>query len=400
MKKWGLILIIQFCDSLVVNVLLVMLTAMVFKNQGNISALMILMTIPAIFFSKFFGQLIDKGVAKKSLQLIILFSLAAALVLAWKQYYMYNTVLYLFAFIIYVMDCFVRLYLSVLVTDATNDQHYLKFNSLLNFVENVGIIVGPLIGGIWVQKNHIAFGFLVISIFLVLILGAVFYLKVKGSLKIVREKETDDEELTEVSAENGEEENKASEKGISSLNKLLSIYIAACIFAFAIGLINVRQISFVINHYSVNEMGYSITESLWGFGMIVGCFVIVAEDKKLSTSQLVGINYILVGICVFSLFINHYFTLALLLFLLLGIGNMVISIGFTTLVQKMSDKINMGKNLGRKNMYQQITTLTAMGLAGVFEKTVSSELLYLIAGILLMIFGTFILCRFRKQQEM
>lgn len=376
-KKFGLLALIQLCNSFAANILLVMLTALIYKGHGNIAVLMLLMTIPTILFSSFFGRLIDKNDAKRVLLLLLFILLIIIALLLSRKLYGYNWVLYVFAFSVYSTDYLIRLYLQVSVTGLTSHHHYLKFNSVINLIENIGIVIGPVLGGIWIQKDDLDFGFLMIGLLFIFISGSVFYLKQAHNSAI-----NDSGQL-----------NHSYDGCILFLNhpkdKLRTMYFIISIFSFAMGLINVRQISFVITHYHVAELGYSITESLWGLGMVIGCFLVVVLDRKSPIHSLVGCNCILLGASVVFLVINHTYSLAFVLFLILGIGNMIISIGFTTIIQKISDKNNMGKSLGMKNLWQQTAVLISMGFAGLFETSISSEFLYFLAGILLIAGGTF-----------
>lgn len=226
-----------------------------------------------------------------------------------------------------------------------------------------------------------------------IVFGAVSCLKPGRNLNIAPKEKEAAKKFNETTEKLKEAAGSEKRSG-SDLSFLL---FAACIFAFAVGLVNVRQISFVINHFSVNELGYSITESLWGLGLMVGCFVVVILDRRWQTSRLLGRSYLLIGFCILGLFLTHFYFLGLAFYLLLGIGNMAISIILTTLVQKKSPGICIGKSLGKKNLCQQISNLAAMGFAGIFETTISSDYIYLSAGILLIIFGMTMLVRFEQR---
>lgn len=350
--------VLQLCNSFAVNILLVMLTAMIYRNRGSISVLMMLMTVPALLFSHIFGKLIDQRYSKRILLLLTVISLIFAAVLLCNKLYRYNWILYGMAFTVYSADYFIRLYIPASVTTLTGYQHYLKFNSAMNFIENVGIIVGPVLGGIFMQNNYLFTGFLLIEIlFLCVFLASV----------MLKESESYAKSDNNDSDSSGKQEEK---------KKLRNIYFMAGLFSFVIGMVNVRQISFVMMHYDVAELGYRLTESLWGLGMIIGCFTIILLDKKWEAKQFIAGNYFLLGICMVLLVINRSYPLALIFFLILGIGNITISIGFTTLLQKMCDNKSVGKSLGMKNLWQQLAILVSTGAAGIFESAVSSDYLY------------------------
>ena len=352
--------------------------------MGAFQYLMITMMLPSLLLAKIAGDVIDKYDSKKTMILAIAFEILFIIGVCIFNMQKMPKILYLFSFISYTVEIFIRLYLQSSVVHIAKQSHYLKVNSILNGAENLGVILGPICGGALIENFQVNYAFFILGACFFITLISIIFLRIPKPLfpDIVYS-----------------ESNSTTTKIRGSFDEIKKIFFTVCLFSFSIGLVNVRQISFVITQYNTAEFGYSLTESAWGFGMIIGCFIILLFNQRAHPERTLGCCYLFVGSIVLLLTINTRFILGVFLFLLIGVGNIIISIAATTWVQQSASLNSMGKNLGKKTMYQQIFTITAMILGGFLDSQVSSNRLYGFAAIILILGGVFILLYWKDNQK-
>ena len=377
MKKYIMLFTVQLCTAFSIAMLSVALISIVHNNYGSVSILMLSMALPSIFFGKIIGDFFDKYKKKRLIAFPILFQLLLVLAMLLGDLFVNNILTYLFAFITFSVHIFIDLLLQTSVTKITRESNYLKFNSILSLVENFGIIIGPILGGFFVYREsfHVVL-IIIFSFYALILLSAIFYKIPKAGVY----KESTEEILSEDNESN-------------SKNKLKQIFYAVALFGFGISIINVVQISFVINRYSTNELGFGLTESAWGLGMAIGAFILLLLRKRFQNNSIFGYSYIAIGVIVSVLIFNPNFYFALLLFLLIGVGNSIISIVSTTLVQLTASSAMLGKSLGMKSMFFQASSLLAMSIVGFLEWTVSPVLLFAVAGVIFLSGGKLVLLK-------
>ena len=379
MKKYIALFTVQLCAAFSLAIISVTLISMVHNNYGRVSVLMLSMTLPAICFSRIAGGLFDQYKKKR----LVMFAISAQLLLIsaalFGGLFASNTLLYLFACFTFSVHIFIDLLLQISVAHIAKEKQYLKLNSMLSLVENAGIITGPVLGGYFVYRNNLRAGLIVIFSLYLLILISTCFLKI-SKIETCKEPRSN-------------EGPKGEDGGAGARYRLKRIFYAAALFGFGISVINVMQISFVISHYNTNELGFGLTESAWGAGMAMGAFTALLLHKKLRYEAIFGCGYIVIGAAVFALLISRSFPVALLLFLLIGTGNGIVSIVSTTLIQQSTSPAMLGKSLGMKATFFQTSSLLAMAITGFLEWTVSPVWLFAAAGAIFLLGGKLILLK-------
>ena len=380
MKNYILLFTVQLCAAFSIAILSVTLISVVHNNNGSVSVLMLTMTLPSIFFSRIIGDFFDKDKSRRFFSFAILFELFLLTAVLVGSLFRLNMFIYLFAFFTFYIQIFVDLLLQTTVTHIAKAKHYLKFNSILSLVENIGIIIGPILGGYFVYRNNLNIVIIIAFLLYILILISAFFLK--PSKADIVEKSMPDE-LSAV-------------KTSIKIPKLKTIFYSIALFSFAISIINVMQISFIIEQFNTNELGFGLTESAWGAGMAVGAFVVLLLYKKFSYKLIFGSSYIIIGLAVFVLLIGHNFYFALILFLLIGTGNCIISIVSTTMIQQTASADVIGKSLRIKSMFFNVSSLLAMTITGFLEWTVPPIWLFMAAGVIFLMGGILNLVRVQQ----
>ena len=275
MKIFILIIGIQLCSAFSSATISVALMSILFNNQGSISILMMVMAMPTIFFSKKIGNLLDKS-KKGGIKLVVFMisiQLISTIVVMFSGVHNINFFVYMYAFLTSIVFIFIELLLQISVTLIAKEQQYLKMNSILSLVENAGIIVGPILGGYFAYQNNDfgVFGVILLS-FVFMFLFSILLNVSKLSFKDNKDNKDKNEPLDNPQHE---EQTTNEPKGLLFKQQLRKIYYMIAIFGFAISIINIMQISFVINYYNTNELGFGLTESAWGAGMAAGAFFIL-----------------------------------------------------------------------------------------------------------------------------
>jgi len=285
--------------------------------------------------------------------------------------------------------------LQISVTIISKEQSYVKMNSILSLLENIGVVVGPIVGGYFVFRSNYfgVFAIVILSFFVVLVLSVV--IKLRGFIKELPSSasEKQNDKILKEKIEN-------TENFENSKHTLRKIFYPIVIFGFSISIINVIQISFVVSHYNMNELGFGLTESAWGFGMAIGALLLILFNKILRNQTIFALSFLIIGISVLTLVISNNFGLAILMFFLIGVGNIVVSIISTTMIQKLSSSAYLGKNLGIKSMLFQGASIVSMVVTGVFETTISPALLYISAGTIFILTSMLVFSSFKSEIEL
>ena len=377
LKQYITLFTVQLCTAFSVAMLSVSLISIVHNHSGSVSLLMLSMALPAILFSRTIGGLFDKYKNKGLMIFAMLFQLFLVASMLLGDLFACNIFIYLFAFFTFTVHIFIDLLLQIRVTHIAKEAHYLTFNSILSLVENIGIITGPILGGYFVYRDNLHAGFIAIFAIYALIFILTFFLEIPKSA------------ACEGAASKDGPGWEGSERTLK--RRIKQIFYAAALFGFGISIINVMQISFVISRYHTNALGFGLTESAWGAGMAIGAFILLLLYKRFRHSSIFGYGYIVIGAAIFALVVSPNFYFALFLFLLIGIGNSIVSIVSTTLIQLAAPPAMLGKSLGMKSMFFQISSLFAMTITGFLEWTVSPVALFTAAGVIFLLSGKFIL---------
>ena len=386
MKKYIPLFSIQLCSALSTALFSVALIGIIFNNAGSVSLLMICMALPAIFFSRAIGNLLDKH-SKKPLFIIALsFELVLISIMLAGGLFAHNHFVYIFAFLTSAVNIFIDLLLQISVTELAKEKNYLKLNSTLSLIENIGVIIGPIVGGYLIYQNNIPISFAVIFALYALMFMFTALLKI-SKLNIPAARADEDPKPDDAKA--------ASPKPKLYLRK---IYLTVALFGFAISIINVTQISFVISHYNTNELGFGLTESAWGIGMSVGAFILLILNKRLKQNFIFGLSFLVIGMATLALVVNLSFQTSLFLFLLIGMGNIIIAIVSTTFIQQIASSDGLGKSLGMKSAVFQASCIAAMAITGFADWTVPAPptLLFVASGIIFLLGSILALLFFRK----
>jgi|GEM_PF-4596825 len=291
----------------------------------------------------------------------------------------YNIFIYIFAFMSFTVAIFIELLLQISITQLTQEKHYLKMNSVMSLIENIGVVSGPILGGYFIYQNNVI-GILIITTFLyTIILFSAFFLQTSINDNKDTPPDKDDKFL----------ESKATKT--AKKHRIKKIFYAVALFGFAISIINTTQIAFVIGRYNTNEFGYGLTESAWGMGMAIGASVVFLLSKRLKPYSIFGGSYILIGMAILLLFMSHSLPFALILFLVIGIGNIMVAIVSTTLIQQMSPIRILGKSLGMKTMIFQASTLLSLTIVRFLDWIISPLWFFAFAGIIFLLGGLSIL---------
>ena len=378
MKNYTPLYAIQLCYSFAVAILSIALIGMVFNNGGSVAVLMIFMALPSLLFSRMIGGLLDKYNMKKVFAFAMLSELLLISVMILGGLLSYNIFIYIFAFMSFTTTIFIELLLQISITQLTQEKHYLKMNSVMSLIENIGVVSGPVLGGYFIYQSNII-GILILASFLyTAILFSAFFLKTPS---------IDDEETHLDKGDSSEPKATKTAKK----HRIKEVFYAVALFGFAISIINTTQIAFVIGRYNTNEFGYGLTESAWGMGMAIGASIVFLLSKRLRPYSIFGYSYVLIGMAILLLFISYSFPFALILFLVIGIGNIMVAIVSTTLIQKMSPIGILGKNLGMKTIIFQASTLLSMTIVGFLDWIISPLWFFTFSGIIFLLGGLSIL---------
>ena len=374
LKTYIALFAVQVCAAFSVAIVSVALIASVHNNHGSVSILMLSMTVPAILFSRIIGGLFDKYEKKKCFISVIVFQLLLIAGMLHGGLFASNRFIYLFAFFTFSVHIFIDLLLQTSVAYITKETQYLKFNSALSLTENLGVVIGPILGGYFVYRNALPTGLMVIFSLYTLIFISTFFLTIPKTAGC---------EPTTPKTKSPLEKTKN--------HRLKLIFYAVALFGFGIAIINVMQISFVVSRYDTNELGFGLTESAWGAGMAAGAFITLLLHKRVRYNAIFGCSYILIGLAISALLISSSFYVALFLFLLIGVGNSMVSIVSTTLIQQSASPAELGKSLGIKTMVFQVSSLSAMAITGFLEWVISPVWLFFAAGVIFLLGGKLVL---------
>jgi MFS family permease len=241
-------------------------------------------------------------------------------------------------------------------------------NSLVAVGSNIGLTIGPLLGGVLVATLDPALAFVVNAASFAV--SALLVVSVRGNFADP-ERNADDEEV-----------HRGFVAGVRFIgrDRVLRTMTASW-FAFILGMaMTIVADPVLADEFGTGSFGYGVLTATWGCGTIVGSFLGRRVTEK-SEGWVMFVFSGLVSLTAFGVAVSPWFWLVLVWLALFGILDGPTLVAEQNLTQRRSPDVVRSRVFGASEAIQHVAMLIALVLAGFVVPAVGPRGAYLIGGI-------------------
>jgi MFS family permease len=337
--------------------------------------------IPRLVFGSLAGVLVDQW----NLKWTMILSDAARALLLVSLLFVHTTnslwIIYTVGFIETTISLLFGPAKGALLPEIVPEHNLLQVNTLGSVGDNCSRLLGPILGGALL-------GFA--GIYSVVVLDILSYL-ISGALLLMIQSPTSSANRTHPHAtstvQSWWQQWMRGLKFLYQLPWLRMLCVVMSTGMCAQGFVNVLLVVFVRQSLHSNALAFGWIMSAQGIGGILGGFLIGHACKLVSSARILACSLTLVGLLFFLIVNIPIYTVALVLFTLVGVPVVGWTVGATTLLQQRIDRQYRGRILGAYSSILTISMLIGMGLASLWGGISGASLCLNVAALLLIASG-------------
>lgn len=142
-------------------------------------------------------------------------------------------------------------------------------------------------------------------------------------------------------------------------------------------------ISFISKVLKVDESFYTILMIIESIGLLIGSFMVTKRNKKVGFMTIISYLSLIDGICI----LIHYFINDIWLFLIVGlitgILNSIISVFSITALQKSTNNEYRSREIGSYQMLLGVVSIPGLFIGGSINSELTIRLIFAICGLLI-----------------
>jgi MFS family permease len=364
-------------------ILMVALPYHIYKVTGSAlatSAWLMASILPGVLFSSIAGVFVDRWDRKTTMIITNFLQMLTILMLVLVKSPEHIWIVYVVGFLESTLSQFFSPAESALLPQLVDEEHLMQANSMNALNDNLGRVIGPVIGGIllgtWGLNSIIiadALSYLLSAILIGFIVAPSLIEKVKASPMV----ESAREKFSMVWVEW-----RAGLKVIFEDKILQNIFVISGIALFADGIMSALLVVFVQNDVGANatEFGWMMTAR--GVGGVIGGLLLGQLGSKLSNRQLISWGLVLMGGIITVILLNPSVLLLVILSGLAGIPAIAWIAGLQTQLQQSTTDEYRGRIFGTFGTTISLLMLVSSGLAGATADIFSAKALIFVAALI------------------
>ncbi|HKP51754.1 MAG TPA: MFS transporter [Chloroflexia bacterium] len=359
---------------------------------GNVSGVMIALTLPRLLFGVLAGIFVDRWDRRRTM--IVSDMLRMALTLGMIPAFMSKNLLlmYALAFAMSTVGAFFNPAKGALIPNLVPTEHLMSANALSQTSMTMAFFVGPALAGstfALVGNGNQWIAFVIDSVsFLVSALALLaITMPRKSAITTNSEIENPKSELSKVL-----EELRVGLKALLLSRTMATLTVVFAVTMLGVGALNVLWVAFLkVNLGFTNESElawrFSIIDIAFFAGMAIASVAVGNFLSHLAPKWFVVWGLILAGIATVPLgYLPDYWLIVAVMFLV-GLFVAPINTGSSTLMQIVVPNSQLGRVGGGIGTVTEVASITSMGLAGVLGATLGIPLVFSISGVTLVIAG-------------
>ncbi|MBG9784915.1 MFS transporter [Shouchella lehensis] len=270
----------------------------------------------------------------------------------------------------------------VYMTKLIPKENRQRFNSLRNFIQSSGFLLGPSIAGML---------FIVSSANIAIFVNAIALLVSAFTIMLLPNLDSKDEEVVyeRVTFAVIKEDWKMVVAFGRKHTHVTWVYLLFGGFVVFLAGIDSIEAAFARTVLLLSESAYGFLVAIAGLGMVVSSLINAWFAKKLKINILMGIGAVVapIGYCVFAF--SHTFLIASLGVFIVTFAITFANIGFLTFYQRHIPLSIMGRFTNLVGMVEAVLTIVAVALIGTFAEWSAIRPVYIFSSAMFLVFGCY-----------
>jgi MFS family permease len=359
---------------------------------GNVSGVMIALTLPRLLFGVLAGVFVDRWDRRRTM--IVSDILRMALTLGMIPAFMSKNLLvvYAMAFAMSTVGAFFNPAKGALIPNLVPTEHLMSANALSQTSMTMAFFVGPALAGstfAMVGNGNQWIAFVIDSASYLVSALALLAITIPRKVEITTKSEIENpkSEISKVW-----EELRIGLKALLLSRTMATLTVVFAVTMLGVGALNVLWVAFLkINLGFTNESElawrFSIIDIAFFAGMALASVAVGNFLSHLAPKWFVVWGLIVAGAATIPLgYLPNYWLIVAAMFLV-GVFVAPISTGSSTLMQIVVPNSQLGRVGGGIGTVTEVASITSMGMAGVLGATLGIPLVFAISGVVLVIAG-------------